>query len=890
MRILRLVTRAFGPLRERGFELDERVALVYGSNEAGKTSFVQALETALYGFEPATRDLHPLALFGGGAQDLELEAELRTSSGELLRIERTLKSRAGLRIAAPGADFEGARAGNHPLTQVVDLPRELFRAVYALSSDDLVELSRNAREHVDQLLLGAKNVAGLRPVYKVREELAEKAQRLWRPDRRGKPQSDELGAQALEARRELGRARAREQELRDALAEKGRLERELDELRDARRELERERAEAEFLREIGELRARQAKLSGVDLSALGGEPLVDPRQLERELKALEARLAEPRAVLARPELALPERERALLEAAARITAHERGAARHDADVEKLEESRRRARGQERKLISGLALLLGRAVAADDLARVATFPVHALRGAIDDWDDGGSAQRDSAGEPAGRRAGAPRGALLAAGLAGTALLALHLAGGLGLAAGTLGAGLLVVALLAALAGAARPAAARAPSAPPEAVTAPIGVLADPRAHAATPLAARRFVERVEALAETAAEAEAERARTIELASLLEEREEEWAALADELGIDSRGSGREVLARLSEALESARRRDDAVTGDAIARERARTAVEAHGPALRRARRHHERLVRTLRANVPEESDLGAAHGALVDRLEESHYLQRLERKLAGDPRWSELRDDARLALAEPPWDVEVARRRDEEQRRIESEIERRNHRLGEIREQLRADEGSRVARAHEHVAALEEQQREVRRRRDRVALLERLVAEADRSWREEHQPDVLRRAGAYVKSITRGRYTALEYPEDARGGLRVTARKLAEPIPVQAPLSRGTRDQIWLALRLGLLDHLDAGRERLPLVLDEALVHFDGVRRRRLYAVLAEVARERQVILCTCHDELAREAEKALVVRRIDLGSGPRAWTGALFAELDREEGE
>jgi uncharacterized protein YhaN len=84
-------------------------------------------------------------------------------------------------------------------------------------------------------------------------------------------------------------------------------------------------------------------------------------------------------------------------------------------------------------------------------------------------------------------------------------------------------------------------------------------------------------------------------------------------------------------------------------------------------------------------------------------------------------------------------------------------------------------------------------------------------------------------------------------------------LAEPRPVGPPLSTGTREQVYLALRLALLDELDRSGERLPLFLDEVFVNWDARRRGRGLDLLATAADTRQVFLFTCHDDLAREAE-------------------------------
>jgi uncharacterized protein YhaN len=78
-------------------------------------------------------------------------------------------------------------------------------------------------------------------------------------------------------------------------------------------------------------------------------------------------------------------------------------------------------------------------------------------------------------------------------------------------------------------------------------------------------------------------------------------------------------------------------------------------------------------------------------------------------------------------------------------------------------------------------------------------------------------------------------------------------------VGEPISRGTREQVYLALRLALLDHLDQGHERLPLFLDEAFVNWDPTRRDRVFGLIEGMARDRQIIVFTCHPELVAELE-------------------------------
>ena len=175
----------------------------------------------------------------------------------------------------------------------------------------------------------------------------------------------------------------------------------------------------------------------------------------------------------------------------------------------------------------------------------------------------------------------------------------------------------------------------------------------------------------------------------------------------------------------------------------------------------------------------------------------------------------------------------------------------------------------------LAALESEREQLRselkaieERHDRLCLLQHIVREADRRFREAHQPDVLRRASGYVQTITGRRYERFDYDEDEK--LRVyEAGNTRRPWPVGAPLSQGTLDQMYLAIRFALVDHLDESKESLPVFLDEVFVNWDRDRRARCYDIFSEAVARRQVFVFTCHPWLAEEMEETLSAKRIPL---------------------
>jgi uncharacterized protein YhaN len=149
-------------------------------------------------------------------------------------------------------------------------------------------------------------------------------------------------------------------------------------------------------------------------------------------------------------------------------------------------------------------------------------------------------------------------------------------------------------------------------------------------------------------------------------------------------------------------------------------------------------------------------------------------------------------------------------------------------------------------------------QLRTDRDRLMLLAGIIRHADARFRDRHQPDVIRRASTIVGRLTSKRYSHIEVNEED-GSLSIMEADSGRRVPVGEPLSRGTLDQIYLSLRIGLADHLDSSGDRLPMFLDEVLVNWDATRRRAACALLSELSESRQIVFFTCHEWLADEVE-------------------------------
>ena len=134
--------------------------------------------------------------------------------------------------------------------------------------------------------------------------------------------------------------------------------------------------------------------------------------------------------------------------------------------------------------------------------------------------------------------------------------------------------------------------------------------------------------------------------------------------------------------------------------------------------------------------------------------------------------------------------------------------------------------------------------------RLLLARRMLEMAISSWESKSQPEVYAQASELMSLMTEGRWVRVYMTAD--GHLRVVDSVHTERDPVH--LSLGTCQQLYLSLRIALLLAADNVGRAIPILADDILVNFDSRRRRGAARALAELAKTRQVIMFTCHEEV------------------------------------
>lgn len=121
----------------------------------------------------------------------------------------------------------------------------------------------------------------------------------------------------------------------------------------------------------------------------------------------------------------------------------------------------------------------------------------------------------------------------------------------------------------------------------------------------------------------------------------------------------------------------------------------------------------------------------------------------------------------------------------------------------------------------------------------------LKEANTSMQERFSPELNKLTGKYMAQMTGQRYTSVSLNR----AMEASALREKDVLLHSALyLSRGTADQLYLALRLAVCRLCLP--ERPPILLDDALVSFDDERLKFALELLKELAKEQQILLFTC----------------------------------------
>lgn len=882
--------RRFGRLHDldTGEDPLPNLVVVLGSNEAGKTTMFQYLVTLLYGFSPANREQHGYAPWTG--EQIDGDATVRLDTGESIRVHRRLLASPWGRLSR-GDTLEDIR--NNPVPWTAHVQRHIYEQVYALDAGNLARLESSHWNQVQDRLLGAMGAEDLRPTTEVLAEIRAEANRRWRTDRRSRSRAAELQNRRKKLLEELKEARNRDREIREIAADIQRLRARREESHQERTGLQARLKRATLL---GPIRAALQRIEGLEEQAgdnfeivqVPAEPASVLSELENDMEGVSARLQD----VAHRRSELESTVAELDHATRRVLDHADVIRRLGKEVAGFSMLEDRAKGMKARVANltreaeSLAREVLRVPWADvDRRTLTSFPTGELRERVRRF-------REALGEASllatrahDRSQLTEETRTIAIWPAGAAMVVGGIAAGIAAAAGQTGLAAMIASL--ALAGGSaflalswrsrreartRAAGAEAANRDHQAAVARVGELRDATVAVLNPLpvaAARleepgpELVQVIASLQRTCSdlcETEYEANKTDEILRFIRNKlNETLVNLGKE--VDAEPDSAAAIVALEQDLEQAQERDRAARqarGQLVALEeeyeeltRQRERITADYQDLSaRLRKLGDGDLQTGIQQATMRLEARSKAGVLRDELERKYpdlpeLLERIRDAEANEEDWS-TQDEEEIVQLQHQVD-ELG----EEDTRLAEEIKDAEARM------QRLDEETSLDCLESELLVVEEDLEEVRRERDRLMLLASALSKADRDFRDANQPDLLRSAGKYLAHITHDRYQRLFLSDDpADSTLYLEGPGFPQALPADEPISTGTRNQVYLALRLAIMDKLDQANEKLPLFVDEAFINWDPVRLERGGAILRELARQRQIFVFTCHDNVAR----------------------------------
>jgi uncharacterized protein YhaN len=138
---------------------------------------------------------------------------------------------------------------------------------------------------------------------------------------------------------------------------------------------------------------------------------------------------------------------------------------------------------------------------------------------------------------------------------------------------------------------------------------------------------------------------------------------------------------------------------------------------------------------------------------------------------------------------------------------------------------------------------------------------IISEVIETYQQRYQGPLLARASELFATITNGRFAkiATDFEEDMTILVGVRANGKRETV---SNLSSGTRDQLFLALRLAAIESHVANQEPMPVVVDDIVINFDDASASATFKVLSELSKKTQVLFFTHHEHLLERAASAI----------------------------
>jgi uncharacterized protein YhaN len=336
--------------------------------------------------------------------------------------------------------------------------------------------------------------------------------------------------------------------------------------------------------------------------------------------------------------------------------------------------------------------------------------------------------------------------------------------------------------------------------------------------------------------------------------------EVAAIAEALGFDPRSEAAPALAhRIAQRLREAQ------DGQARSADKAK--------ALDAARTRQRVLAQDLAAQEKRKAEMTAFFGVatlaeVAARLQDTTRRADLRRQAEAAAR--DILDALRLpGMADAEAALETADRAaleaelaalkarfDDEDQRTRDLFSARGKAIDQV-EAVGGDNAAARIEEKRRTILLDVEERAMRYLRLRAGIV--AAEQALRVYRDKHRSSMMARASAAFRTISRNAYASLTTQLERDGEILIAVAADGGS-KVASELSKGTRFQLYLALRVAGYYEFAGARRPVPFIADDIMETFDDFRAEEAFRLFAEMAEVGQVIYLTHHRHLCDIARR------------------------------
>ena len=184
-------------------------------------------------------------------------------------------------------------------------------------------------------------------------------------------------------------------------------------------------------------------------------------------------------------------------------------------------------------------------------------------------------------------------------------------------------------------------------------------------------------------------------------------------------------------------------------------------------------------------------------------------------------------------------------------IEQNLEEDRQKLADVTAQIKQLEGSTSLSENTYLMEMgKEKLKQLVKEWAVYKAAKELLLETKRSYREKMFPKIFTKTSTYFSKITEGAYHRVIAPDENELLQVETPSKILYDVN---DLSQGTIDQLYISLRLAMSEVI-IENQNIPFLMDDAFIHFDEIRTKRIMEIMKEISKKQQVILFTCKRDI------------------------------------